>query len=341
MQMTPDGTMRVAPALALVRVLGDLGHDHAAVLAAAGWPPGLLNNPENLAPFTAFGRLLAVAAMQTGCEHLGLLVGQAAGPSAIGAIGFAARHAPDVRSALELLRCHLVRHNSGAVVTQTVMGNVAMVGYRIYHSEMPGGPHITVGALVVAFQLMKLLCGPQWEPLETSFALHWPGDLRPYHTQFGEAVRFEAEESALSFSAEWLDSKIVGADPELQRVLLRMIGGGEAPQVHSLHTDIRGVLAGMIGNGDVHQDAVARMFGLSSRTLHRRLAALGTSFQALHDEVRCEIACRLLNSTKLPVSQVALMLGYSEASAFTRSFTRRMGCGPATWRSAQRGLGPD
>ena len=59
---------------------------------------------------------------------------------------------------------------------------------------------------------------------------------------------------------------------------------------------------------------------------------------SLLDEVRCETACRLLENTTLPVAQVALMLGYSEVSAFARSFKRRLACGPGAWR-ASRGPG--
>jgi AraC-like DNA-binding protein len=51
--------------------------------------------------------------------------------------------------------------------------------------------------------------------------------------------------------------------------------------------------------------------------------------------VRCEIACRLLQNTTLPVAQVARTLGYSEVSAFTRSFKRRLAYGPAAWRASR------
>jgi len=112
----------------------------------------------------------------------------------------------------------------------------------------------------------------------------------------------------------------------------------EIPKERNLRDEVHGMLAGMIGHGVINQVAVASAFGLSSRTLHRRLAALGTSFQDLLDEVRCEMACRLLENTTLPVAQVALMLGYSEVSAFTRSFKRRLACGPGAWR-ASRGPG--
>ena len=336
--MESASTIRVAPALAVVAVVRDFGLDPGAILTEAGWSPALLDDPDNIVPYAAVGRLIAVAAARTGCNHFGLLFGQRAGPSVIGALGFAARHAPDVRSALWLLSQRLSLHDRGGVVTFAEDGAVATLGYRVLHPKVPGSEHITAGSLAIGFQLMKVLCGPNWQPLETNFSFHRPADVKPYHNLFGDSVRFDAEESAFSFAVNWLDRKVVGADPELQRVLLRAIGEVEISKERSMRDEVRSVLAGMIGHGDINQVAVARTFGLSSRTLHRRLAAHGARFQDLVDEVRCETACRLLENTALPVAQVALMLGYSEVSAFTRSFKRRLACGPGAWR-ASRGSG--
>jgi len=310
----------------------DFDVDPAPILAEAGLSAALLRDPDNVMPFAALGRLLAAAAAKTKCNHFGLLVGQKAGPSTIGLIGFAARHAPDVRSALKLLTRHLAQHDRGAMATLAEEGAVATLAYRIFHPTMPGSEHIAAGALAIIFQMMKILCGPHWQPLETNFAFRRPRDVNPYLGHFGNSVRFDARESSLSFASPWLDSKIIGADPALRRVLTRVIDEKEGSSERNLVDEVRAVIAGMIGGGEVNQRAIAQSFGLSCRTLHRRLAELGTSFRDLLDEVRCDMACRILESTALPVSQVALMLGYSEGSAFTRSFKRRLSCGPDAWR---------
>ena len=333
--METAATIRVAPALAAVAVVRDFGLDPEAVLTEAGWSAVLLNDPDNIVPFASLGRLIEVAGARTACPHFGLLLGQKAGPSVIGALGFASQHAPDVRSALLLLSQRLAHHDRGGVAIFAEDGTVATLGYRVLDSKVPASAHITAASLAIAFRLMKVLCGPSWLPLETRFAFHRPADVRPYHKLFGDLVRFDAEESSFSFAAHWLDSKVIGADPELQRVLLRAIGDGEISKERDLRDEVRSVLAGMMGHGDINQLAVANTFGLSTRTLHRRLAALGTSFQDLLDEVRCETACQLLENTTLPVAQVALTLGYSEVSAFTRSFKRRLACGPGAWRASR------
>lgn len=80
-------------------------------------------------------------------------------------------------------------------------------------------------------------------------------------------------------------------------------------------------------------DEVAALLHLSGRTFQRRLAEDGTSFRALLDEVRQELAEELLVTAGLPVSQVARRLGYVEVSSFSQAFRRWKGMGPRAYRS--------
>jgi AraC-like DNA-binding protein len=184
---------------------------------------------------------------------------------------------------------------------------------------------------------MRTLCGPNWQPLQTHLAQRRPADIRPYQAVFGEAVSFDAEDAALFFDAAWLAHPVAGADAELQRLLLGIVNGGAGNAARTFRDDVRALLAGMIGDADVSQATVARIFNISSSTLHRRLAAEGTNFQDLLDDTRADIACRLLGDTTLPLAQISSMLGYSEASAFTRWFKRRMGAAPTDWRATRTG----
>ncbi|MGQ7830990.1 helix-turn-helix transcriptional regulator [Altererythrobacter sp. Z27] len=81
---------------------------------------------------------------------------------------------------------------------------------------------------------------------------------------------------------------------------------------------------------------LARMHELSERTLARNLANSGTSFRELLDQARMDLGKELLLQSDLPVHGVAERLGYSEASAFVRSFNRQFNVSPAKWRNGQR-----
>ena len=89
------------------------------------------------------------------------------------------------------------------------------------------------------------------------------------------------------------------------------------------------------GSSDAWQQAqLARRLGLGERTLQRRLQRDGTSFAALLDEIRAQLARSYLGDPRLAIFEVAYLLGYSEPSAFNRAFRRWTGQSPRRWRRA-------
>ena len=85
--------------------------------------------------------------------------------------------------------------------------------------------------------------------------------------------------------------------------------------------------------GCVSQQHIARELGISSRTLRRRLSEEGHSFQGLLDQCRMEFAALEFKiHRKLSLSDMALRLGYSEHSTFSRAFSRWAGMAPQDYR---------
>jgi AraC-like DNA-binding protein len=100
-----------------------------------------------------------------------------------------------------------------------------------------------------------------------------------------------------------------------------------------LTEDLRRVLRTELLRDTCSAATVARLFSMHRRTLHRHLRLEGLAFRQVANEVRFEIACELLRSTDMALSQVAAVLRYSELSAFTRAFRRWSGQPPSVWRS--------
>lgn len=79
-------------------------------------------------------------------------------------------------------------------------------------------------------------------------------------------------------------------------------------------------------------NTVAARLYLSPRTLHRRLQAEGSSFQALKDALRCELAKAWLTQTRHPLSRIAGDLGFADATSFYRAFVSWTGEAPTAFR---------
>ncbi|WP_240674643.1 helix-turn-helix transcriptional regulator [Burkholderia stabilis] len=96
---------------------------------------------------------------------------------------------------------------------------------------------------------------------------------------------------------------------------------------------LRALVRRFIGVGDIGQIAIADALSIHPRTLQRRLRNEGQNFEALVDQVRRERLLALLEHPEPPrLSQVALMLGYSQQAAMTRSCRRWFGCSPTELR---------
>lgn len=150
------------------------------------------------------------------------------------------------------------------------------------------------------------------------------------------AVRFGQPASRLLFDARRLDLPYVLHDPSALRAAVELcerqheaLGHGDAvaPRVRQLLTRSIHALPGF--------KAIAGKLQLSPRTLSRRLAAEGTSLQALIEEERKRQGLTLVAANERTISEIADRLGYSNVSNFERAFRRWTGCSPTQYRRAR------
>lgn len=163
-----------------------------------------------------------------------------------------------------------------------------------------------------------------------------PGSSR-LPSLLGAPVRFGAPVGALRFEASAIDLPLRTADPYLRRVVEALgvsLDLGDAPDPFT--QAIRARLRDALPHGEPETAAVARTLGMSVRTLHRRLEERGTAWRAVLDAFRRDESMRLLRSRQTSLSEIALALGYSDQSAWTRAFRRWTGMSPSRWLRAAR-----
>ena len=82
-------------------------------------------------------------------------------------------------------------------------------------------------------------------------------------------------------------------------------------------------------------EQVSQSLGMSQDTLRRRLKAECTSYQALKDHIRRDVAIELLSDSANSVFSVACAVGFSEASTFSRAFRSWTGLSPTAYRAQE------
>jgi AraC-like DNA-binding protein len=267
-----------------------------------------------------------------------LLLGQKSGLDILGFVGLLVKYAPDVGMALGNLVRHMHLHIRGAVTTIEASSNLAMFGYEIYAVGAEATDQIADAALAAAFNIMVTLCGSHWKPIEVRFMHRRPSETAPFHHFFQAPLRFDMNENALVFAASWLSQPLPAVEPELVQLLQDKKEALEAQYRSDFPDQVRCILRSSVLSHHASADRVATLLSMHSRTLHRRLTASGTSFRALLDECRFEIARQMLEDTNANVGDIAYMLDYADTSAFARAFQRWSGTTPSRWRKRPRGV---
>lgn len=91
----------------------------------------------------------------------------------------------------------------------------------------------------------------------------------------------------------------------------------------------------LVRSGRWSGNEIAALLDMRRRTFNRRLQREGTTFRNALAKVRFETACELLRDPGREIPEVARLLGYSGASAFTRAFRHWSGTTPARWRTGR------
>jgi AraC-like DNA-binding protein len=132
-----------------------------------------------------------------------------------------------------------------------------------------------------------------------------------------------------------LERPVVKADPALSHLIERhaeALLAALPPPTQTAADRVRRILSSALRDGDATLAGAARKLKMSERSLQRRLADEGVTFDALLDEIRRDLALRYLADAKIAVAEVAYLLGYSEPSPFHRAFKRWTGRTPSEMR---------
>jgi AraC-like DNA-binding protein len=327
-----DPSQRVGPLVALPDMLREFRVDPEALLRDRGLPPDALASPERRIPFFQMGRLFKSAAERTGCEYFGLLFGQRLGLRHMGTLGEVARNASTVGEAVRTMAVHQRLFSRGALAFVLTEGGRATLGYSIFHGSTVGADQVHDGMAAWMLNIVRELTAPGWTPDAFMLARSRPRSTVAYRRALPARIEFSAEFTGMRFSSTLLRERIPGADSHRFRTFEGQI---EAIGRNSFLNDVRRALRLQMIHGGAANDRVAQTLEMHRRTLHRRLRESGTTFREVLDEVRYDTACHLLRLTEMPQMEIAVSLGYSDVTTFTRAFRRWSGVTPGAFRECQ------
>ena len=287
----------------------------------------------------ALSRIYRNALAIYGRDDLGLSIGRQLRLSTHGALGVATSSGPDLRTGMYLLEkygqtrsdffdfaLHEQKHGMRLTFTETF--DLADLRAFITESVLSG-----LFSAITFFTEIEAFNG------QVNFAYPRPRYWQQYRQHFGSRVSFDHKVTEVIFPDDVLSLPSPTADPALHKQAVAMCerhlqgiktGQAEAPV---LSTEEMVIKLMSENPGKIWSlDEVAAKMDISARTLIRRLAADGTQFQTLRDNLAKEQAVTYLRDDRLSVESIGYLMGFSDASSFRRSFKRWLGETPSQYR---------
>jgi AraC-like DNA-binding protein len=325
----------------LVEYVRARGGSVAPLFVALGLSEEELRDPDRRIPHAIQDKVFEAAAKETGDANVGLHAGETTHLIHFGIIG---QLALTCRTGSDLLGLHA--RYQGLIGNGVRSESESTNGELVLHFRTAREPsrmrHALEYTLSAQITLARLLAGEAFSPRRIDFVHEEPDDSSEQCRVFGCPVSYSQNEVRVYLPAHVLSLPLPGGTsavrPALEAEARKRL---DALRVAVSHEDAeiaraKQFVADSLGGGGPSIEETAHATGTSPRTLQRRLEQHGLKFRDIVDQARRDVAAQHIEDDSLSLLDVALLLGFSEQSAFSRAFRRWFGVTPRDFRMGQR-----
>ena len=321
-----------------IRVVSDLrrhGVNADSFLKDVGLRRADVSDEDNRISYAAVIALIERAATTLGDASYGLRLGAAQDARDSGMLGFLMLNSPTLLDALSNAQRYFRVLGEGEDLEVERMGPHVTLRFRETDKALRGSRHNSEYIAAIIVRACRDMTRKRISPVRAEFIHGRPNAKVAYPDYLSCPVKFHAPWDALTYDTDTMHLPVIGADNKLFKVLERACKSilGTAPKKQDIVHDVRELVIDGLAKGGVSFDDVAREVNMSSKTLERRLAARGTTFSVLLDDIRSGLAKRYLSDTDLRLEQIAYLTGYSEPAPLVRAFRRWTRTTPMQFRA--------
>lgn len=316
-------------------VVGELGGDSRALLAAARIPYGDVGRHDRFISLPNGARMLEAAAAALQTPDFGRRLARRQGIEILGPVGLAARSAATVADAFVILDKLMAAYCPAIRARIAAHHDPELRRFEFEYLLDPAPPQAQAVelSLGVTLRVLRLFLGGSYRPV----AVHLPHPpLTPaadYQSYFGCPPSWCDPVAGFTLRAADLRRRLPTDSLANQTAVDYLVGtiDADSPETGQL---VCSLVRRLLPTGAVGLADIARHLGVHPKALQRRLAAEQTTFADLVEKIRRETAHRLLRETDLSLDQLCRQLGYAEQSVLTRSCRRWFGVTPSAYRTA-------
>jgi AraC-like DNA-binding protein len=327
--------MRVARGL--IEAVEDAGVRRSQLLGAAQLDPEQLEVPDARMPRSTIDRLCELAIGVTGDTGLGLHWAERLSGSTFNPLSYLIFHAATLRQGIESLsQFHKLLSDHPSFELQERDGLVT-VRWMSVHGQRSSVQRFAAEMLVTGFvRLIRAFCVDA-RPERVNFAYAAPAYRSEYTRVFEGAERFEQPFTGLLFDSRLMNVTSPYKDPDVhgalrsiaERRMLRLM------ECTPYAIRVRELLVQRSPSFGADMETVARCLGMSVRSLRRKLAAEGKTYNAVANDALAIVAKNLLREKQRTIQEAAYEMGFSDTSTFHHAFKRWTGMTPHTFQAEQ------
>ena len=316
-----------------VELVRELGRDPRPVLQAVRISESAVGSQDEFIDHRRVLAVLEAASEETAAPDFGRRLALRQGVEILGPVGVAARTAPTVGAALAAVGQYMSVYSPALVISiQSVSSRTSQFVWRLRTERPQTHRQSAELGLGVSLRVFRVLAGEDFTPTEVQLR-HAPlAAPEEYEDYFGAPVKFSESDYGFSFPSEILARRL-SSDASVHDVVREYLSSVVTPLDDETGDAVRLLIRRMLPTGGLALELVASHLAVHPRTLQRQLAQVGSSFAEIVDNVRREEAERYLTGTRMPLSQIAGLLGYSEQSVLSRSCQRWFGRSPRSMRA--------
>lgn len=313
-------------------LLGELGADAESVLAEAGIGSARLQRPDGWMEFSKVVHAYEIAARVSGVASFGMQLAMKRDLSYLGELLLIFRYSDNLEGGLLSAAKYLSIQNTGFQVSLESEANEAVWAFRLDEKLSAETTQWIEESMLTAVKLIRVMLGEDYQPRNVRMR-HAPiSSGETYAGFFGNSVTFDAMDDALVLHRDVLKNANPLSDQHLFEFLTNYLDSRILTPTDDIVSAVSRMLEALIPTGKFSVDIVAEQLGMHRRTLQRRLDRAGKSYVEILDDCRSRMATDFLQSSDLPMVNLALMLGYADQSAFNHAFKRWHGVSPRYWR---------
>lgn len=292
-----------------------------------------LEDPEARIERDTLIKMMLLIMQQTQDEFMGFGQGRKSKPGTFSMMAHAVINCPNLGAALDRgirfydlfelsIQTRLVREDDRARL-------VIEADPRLDFREV-----IVEASLFIWLRFMSWLVGKAIEP--SLVELDYPSVEEDDELQFlfDCPLEYDAAVCQVWFRADYLDLPLVQNELSLSKFLqdsLTQLFDGNIHNV-GLPAQIRAIISNDYGHSFPDFTEICSKLSMTPQTLRRRLKEANTSYQEIKDVIRKDASVHYLSKPELSIDEIALLMGFSEASSFHRAFKKWTGKTPSNFR---------